>query len=100
MRSFITRRRALGWIGSATLLQSSARKLFPWATAAVGSRVPRFHVNTATGRINDPQRPLWINDCWNLWILWNRDFRMAEILEYNEEDLAATWEVFDWLRKK
>lgn len=29
-----------------------------------------------------------------------RDARMAEILKYNEEDLAATWAVFDWLRKK
>jgi levanase len=74
MRIFITRRRALGWIGSATLLQSSALRLFSEATSAVGSRVPRFHVNTATGRINDPQRPLWSNGCWNLWILWNRDF--------------------------
>ena len=74
MRTFITRRQALGWIGSATSLQSSALKLLSEATAAVESRVPRFHVNTATGRINDPQRPLWINDCWNLWVLWNKDF--------------------------
>jgi predicted RecB family nuclease len=29
-----------------------------------------------------------------------RDARMSEILKYNEEDLAATWAVFDWLRKK
>ena len=26
--------------------------------------------------------------------------RMAEILKYNEEDLAATWAVFEWLRGK
>jgi len=25
---------------------------------------------------------------------------MAEILKYNEEDLAATWAVFEWLRAK
>jgi len=25
---------------------------------------------------------------------------MAEILKYNEEDLAATWAVFEWLRGK
>jgi predicted RecB family nuclease len=25
---------------------------------------------------------------------------MAEILKYNEEDLAATWAVFEWLRNK
>jgi len=25
---------------------------------------------------------------------------MAEILKYNEEDLAATWAVFEWLRSK
>jgi predicted RecB family nuclease len=29
-----------------------------------------------------------------------RDSLMAEILKYNEEDLEATWAVFDWLRKK
>jgi predicted RecB family nuclease len=29
-----------------------------------------------------------------------RNARMAEILKYNEEDLAATWAVFDWLRMK
>jgi predicted RecB family nuclease len=25
---------------------------------------------------------------------------MAEILEYNQEDLAATWAVLEWLRGK
>jgi predicted RecB family nuclease len=25
---------------------------------------------------------------------------MAEILRYNEEDLAATWAVFEWLKGK
>jgi predicted RecB family nuclease len=29
-----------------------------------------------------------------------RDSLMAEILKYNEEDLAATWAVLEWLRKK
>jgi predicted RecB family nuclease len=29
-----------------------------------------------------------------------RNARMAEILKYNAEDLAATWAVFDWLRSK
>jgi uncharacterized protein len=29
-----------------------------------------------------------------------RNARMAEILKYNEEDLGATWAVFDWLRGK
>ncbi len=29
-----------------------------------------------------------------------RDALMAEILKYNEEDLAATWAVFEWLRSK
>jgi predicted RecB family nuclease len=29
-----------------------------------------------------------------------RDARMAEILKYNEEDLAAMWAVFEWLRGK
>lgn len=29
-----------------------------------------------------------------------RNARMTEILKYNEEDLAATWAVFDWLRNK
>jgi predicted RecB family nuclease len=29
-----------------------------------------------------------------------RNARMAEILKYNEEDLKATWAVFEWLRLK
>ena len=29
-----------------------------------------------------------------------RSTRMADILKYNEEDLAATWAVFEWLRGK
>jgi len=29
-----------------------------------------------------------------------RNLRMAEILKYNEEDLQATWAVFEWLRNK
>src|ERR1019366_777506 len=29
-----------------------------------------------------------------------RDQRMGEILKYNEEDLAATWAVFEWLRRQ
>ena len=74
MSSFMTRRRVLGLIGSASLLHSSGRRLFSEVTAGIGSRVPRFHAATATGRINDPQRPLWINGCWNMWILWNKDF--------------------------
>ena len=29
-----------------------------------------------------------------------RNRRMGEILKYNEEDLAATWALFEWLRRK
>ena len=29
-----------------------------------------------------------------------REKRMGEILKYNEEDLAATWAVFEWLQRK
>jgi uncharacterized protein len=29
-----------------------------------------------------------------------RNLRMSEILKYNEEDLAATWAVFEWLQGK
>jgi predicted RecB family nuclease len=29
-----------------------------------------------------------------------RNQRMGEIMKYNEEDLAATWTVFEWLRRK
>jgi levanase len=91
MSSFMTRRRVLGLIGSASLLHSSARRLFSGVTTAIGSRVPRFHVATATGRINDPQRPLWINGCWNLWILWNKDFpdgRGTVWLRFTSKDLV------------
>ena len=30
----------------------------------------------------------------------NMPMRLAQILKYNEEDLAATWAVFEWLRGK
>jgi levanase len=96
MKSFITRRRALGLIGSVSLLHSSAQSLFSGISAAVGSRVPRFHVATATGRINDPQRPLWIHGCWNLWILWNKDFpegRGTVWLRFTSKDLVHWAEV-------
>jgi levanase len=91
MSRFMTRRRVLGLIGSASLLQSSARRLFSQVLAGIGSRVPRFHAATATGRINDPQRPLWINGCWNLWILWNKDFpdgRGTVWLRFTSNDLV------------
>jgi levanase len=35
---------------------------------------PLYHLTPATEWINDPQRPLWINNTWNLWILWNGDY--------------------------
>lgn len=35
---------------------------------------PKFHLTPASGWINDPQRPLWFNNTWNLWVLWNGDF--------------------------
>ena len=74
MRSLITRRKVLGLLAGGTLFSSSVRRLVSAVTTTIEPRVPRFHVNAATGRINDPQRPLWINDSWHLWILWNSDF--------------------------
>jgi levanbiose-producing levanase len=40
---------------------------------SVSSR-PLYHLAPATEWINDPQRPLWINNSWNLWVLWNADY--------------------------
>jgi hypothetical protein len=63
MSSFMTRRRVLGLIGSASLLHSSARRLFSEVTAGIGSRVSRLHPAPATGRINDPHSPPRLNRC-------------------------------------
>lgn len=35
---------------------------------------PRFHLVPASGWINDPQRPIWINNRWNIWVLYNAGY--------------------------
>jgi levanase len=67
IRKICTRRTALGMIAAAV-----AAPHFTWAQS--GSRNPKFHVSPPFGFINDPQRPLWSNNVWNLWVLWNGDY--------------------------
>lgn len=81
----ITRRTAMMLIGGtipASLLlhgcSSSSSRSTPTPTptpppTSTQAR-PRFHLTPASGWINDPQRPLWINNTWNLWVLWNADY--------------------------
>jgi levanbiose-producing levanase len=38
---------------------------------------PRFHLAPTSGWINDPQRPIWIDNKWNLWVLYNADYPTA-----------------------
>ena len=69
MQTTFSRRTVLGFIGAAaasTLTRPS------WAQSA--SRTPAFHISPPSGFINDPQRPLWSNGVWNLWLLWNGDY--------------------------
>jgi len=79
----ISRRSALAMI----LASASTSKLLPGlggkilaASQDTGSVIisqntrPKFHLTPALGWINDPQRPLWLNNLWNLWILWNGDY--------------------------
>lgn len=35
---------------------------------------PQYHLTPPSEWINDPQRPLWFNNQWNLWVLWNGDY--------------------------
>lgn len=35
---------------------------------------PAYHISPYSSWLNDPQRPLWYNNTWNLWYLWNKDY--------------------------
>ena len=64
-----TRRTVLGLMSAAAA--GTAAHLC-WGQSA--SRTPHFHISPPHGFINDPQRPLWSNGVWNLWLLWNADY--------------------------
>lgn len=66
----ITRRTALGLIAATV---TGSQLLWPRSSFAQGAR-PRLHLTPPYGFINDPQRPLWSNGVWNLWVLWNGDY--------------------------
>ena len=81
----ITRRKALtliaGAVPASLLLQgcsssssSSTPTPTPTPTPNPTQARPRYHLTPASAWINDPQRPLWINKVWNLWVLWNADY--------------------------
>ena len=81
----ITRRKALtliaGAVPASLLLQgcsssssSSTPTPTPTPTPNPTQARPRYHLTPASAWINDPQRPLWINNAWNLWVLWNADY--------------------------
>ena len=82
----ITRRKALtliaGAVPASLLLQgcsssstsSSTPTPTPTPTPNPTQARPRYHLAPASAWINDPQRPLWINKEWNLWVLWNADY--------------------------
>ncbi|MDE1154707.1 MAG: glycoside hydrolase family 32 protein [Acidobacteriaceae bacterium] len=52
---------------------SSSQQAQPTSALTTANR-PRFHVAPTSGWINDPQRPLWLNNQWNLWTLYNADY--------------------------
>ena len=67
--TMLSRRTAMGLMGAAA---AAAVTRSCWAQSA--SRTPAFHISPPYGFINDPQRPLWSNGVWNLWLLWNGDY--------------------------
>ena len=69
LQSKVSRRTALGMISAAAAAVATHRS---WAQSA--SRTPAFHISPPYGFINDPQRPIWSNGVWNLWLLWNGDY--------------------------
>ena len=79
----ISRRSALAMIlasaSTSKLLPGLGEKVLAASQVAGSTKIsettrPKFHLTPALGWINDPQRPLWLNDLWNLWILWNGDY--------------------------
>ena len=85
MNDLITRRAALSMIAGAAhaafLFQGCSSGSGGSTTATPTAMVPssspvrpRYHLTPSSGWINDPQRPLWIGNSWNLWVLWNADY--------------------------
>ncbi len=84
----ITRRTMLGLLAAAA---ATPRNLL---AQSGGSTRPRFHLTPSTEWINDPQRPIWWNNTWNLWVLWNSNYPNptygTEWRHYTSQDLV-TW---------
>jgi levanase len=69
----MSRRTAVGLI-SAGVASACCGQDSSSSSAAFTSVRPRFHITRGTEWINDPQRAIWLNNAWNLWVLWNGDF--------------------------
>jgi levanase len=77
----ITRRAALGLLTAAAASRLTAcsggtttgTTTTPVTPPTPNTR-PRFNLTPDTAFINDPQRPLWFNNVWNLWVLWNNTY--------------------------
>jgi levanase len=66
----MTRRTALGLIAAA-----AATPRMAWSSKqTLAPNRPKYHLTPYTAWINDPQRPMFINGVWNLWVLWNADY--------------------------
>ena len=74
IHTFVTRRTAIGLVAAAAL---RPRVLFSQSsdpTLPGDPALPRFHLIPPEKWINDPQRPIWCNHTWNLYVLWNGDY--------------------------
>lgn len=70
----MSRRTALGLISAAVASPFCYTDNAPSPSAPFTNVRPRFHLSRGTEWINDPQRAIWLNNTWNLWVLWNGDF--------------------------
>jgi levanase len=68
--SLISAAAATPFMGCGDLAGSS-----PQPTSRVTSATrPRYHLTPATEWINDPQRPIFLNGVWNMWVLYAADY--------------------------
>ncbi len=85
--SLISAAAASPFVGCGDLASSS---LQPSSRITSANR-PRFHLTPAKEWINDPQRPIFLNNTWNMWVLYAADYSSStgtEWRHYTSTDLV------------
>jgi predicted RecB family nuclease len=95
--------------GTAARVLGNLLDLLPITKNAIALPLPSYSLKVVEGYVGFKRRQVEYGGDWAMaqFILatetgneTERNARMAEILEYNQEDLAATWAVLEWLRGK